>query len=140
MSIKLTDIEEKLILSLREEKDRRDKQEEEELKNKNDKIDDLEEKFNIALAESSIKINKIFKKINKDLNKAIDIAEEYGVPLRCDLDCLPKVRKYFPDSIYEKWNLDDNEGFKTFLYEEGMLPSDSDDLGWEYWNTSSMNC
>lgn len=84
------------IFELQEEVNRRNKR----LKEK-EQEKDLEARFREAVKEAYLKINKHVAAARKELDEAVKVSEEYGIPFYPDVS--PLYQGFRPRSFYEKW-------------------------------------
>lgn len=93
----------------------------------------LEVEFRSAMDKVRPQITEILKKAEEELQKAVALAEEYGVPFSSDVEGMPAARRYTPNSFGSKWGDVDRD----VLYDYDIYDRDS---GWEYWRSSSLSC
>lgn len=68
---------------------------------------DLENQFNEAAKAAMEKIQKHIDKANEELDKAVKVSEEYGVPFYSSIS--PLSQAYKPGSFAEKWASNEDE-------------------------------
>lgn len=134
-SVELSEAELKVLGAFREENLRKEAkakaEEDRKLKNAG-----LEEQFKEAVKEATKEINKHIVNSRAELDKAVKLAEKYGVPFRSSMVDMDMSRAYVPRSFSSKWeNLSEE-----FLYDELDGDFSSYDSGWEYWSSSSLSC
>lgn len=93
----------------------------------------LESEFKSTMDKVRPQIEEILKKAEKELQKAVALAEEHGVPFSSYLEGMPTSRRYTPNSFGAKWGDVD----RYVLYDYDIYDRDT---GWEYWRSSSLSC
>lgn len=133
--IELDEEEMKLVNEFRQKKFI-EAQEKIKLQNKKSQAEKLEIKFkevlNIALKE----INQHLERADEELKLAEAVSEKHGIPFTSSISNLYRHRQYIPRSFFKKWNEIDPE---VAADELDMYINESD-IGWEYWDSSSLNC
>lgn len=125
-NVELTAEELALVIKLREEKA---KQEAAELASSS-----LEVKFKkvIEIAKEEIAVH--IKDSRAALAKAVVVSEKYGIPFYSSMVDMDRGRRYVPKTFSQKWPTIDYEILSEYdIYS-------TEDVGWEYWSTSSLSC
>lgn len=116
---------------------RKKKQAEEEKKAKElarkERAAKLESEFKSTMDKVQPQIKEILKKAEEELQKAVALAEEHGVPFLSYVEGMPTSRRYTPNSFGAKWGDVDRD----VLYDYDIYDRDT---GWEYWRSSSLSC
>lgn len=120
-AIDLSDEELKLITKMREEKQ--------------NSYEALEAKFKAEKVKFDNKVQVLINKAKQQLILAEQLSEEAGIPFRSDISCTAYGRAYVPKTFYKTWP-DGNYGEKLLTFMEIYDP----EIGWEYWNSSSVHC
>jgi hypothetical protein len=127
--MELTEEEQALIAKLRGEKEA----EEQALASKSQ----LEKDFRNEIKVVHSLINLHIENAKAELEKAVQVSEKSGIPFRSGIVDMTESwnkRLYTPKSFSKKWGkmdldiLDDYDIYGTH------------DVGWQYWNTSSLTC
>lgn len=93
----------------------------------------LEVEFKSTMDKVRPQIKEILKNAEKELQKAVALAEEHGVPFSSYVEGMPTSRKYVPNSFGTKWGDVDSDILCDYdIYDR--------DAGWEYWRSSSFSC
>lgn len=107
---------------------------------------ELSYKFEKALDEQNILIDKHIEDAKQSLKAAEAISEASGIPFSSEVSIF-EVRTYTPTTYNEKWGNDCNElmklnihGYYDLLDHYDLRTIDNNDDGWEYWNSSSLTC
>lgn len=131
-SIKLTDEETALISKFRANKEAEERS------------STFELKFKKAIMENSHLIQQSLDFALEHIQDAINLSKEHGIPFQFsfDNDFVLANLSYYPESFYFKWG----EHIKYNVLDEvlkdtGMIDHDICYVaGWEFWNSSSLNC